>query len=206
MQPTNQVSPRKISRCIYCGSTTRGKGCRYGPHGVHFHPDDPRKCAYCGSTNYGRGCKINPTGDLHIHGINFNSMFKEELESYLNYKLFISELKKPFEQFEAYKLNIIDEHGNKIKTPITEQEHIAYNPYTKVLIKIKKYLGSKIDLIEAEQMLAKESCIVEDSKKYKIITSYKAKIDDIVNSLYKTLEEASTEGLTIEDIKKLIRA
>ncbi len=191
---------------MYCGSTTRGKGCRYGPHGVHFHPDDSTKCAYCGSPNYGRGCKVNPTSDLHIHGINYNSMFREQVEAYLNYKLFIDELKKPFKQFQAFKLNIIDENGNRIKRPLTEEEHAAYNPYIKTLIKIKKYLGSKTDLIDAEQMLVKESCVVENSKKHKMFLEYKTKIDNIVNELYKVLEEASTEGLSTEDVKSLIKA
>lgn len=206
MQPTNKASGKRISRCMYCGSTTRGKGCRYAPHGVHFHPDDPKKCAYCASPNYGRGCKVNPTSDIHVHGINYNSMFKEEVESYLDYKVFINELKKPFVEFQAYKLNIIDENGNKIKTPITEEEQQSYNPFIKTVIKLKRYLGSKLDLIEAEQTLAKESCVVENAVKYKLMLEYKEKVQSLVNELYKTFDEASSKGLTLNDIKDLIRA
>lgn len=206
MQPTNKASAKRISRCMYCGSTTRGKGCRYAPHGVHFHPDDPKKCAYCASPNYGRGCKVNPTSDIHVHGINYNSMFKEEVESYLDYKVFINELKKPFVEFQAYKLNIIDENGNKIKTPITEEEQQAYNPFIKTVIKLKRYLGSKLDLIEAEQTLAKESCVVESAVKYKLMLGYKEKVQSLVNELYKTFDEASSKGLALNDIKDLIRA
>ena len=98
---------QQISRCMYCSSTSYGKGCRYGPHGVHFHPDDAKKCSYCGSTSFGRGCKVNPFDDLHLHGINYNSMFKESLKN----SFMIEQLNKDFKDYEAYKLGIIDENG-----------------------------------------------------------------------------------------------
>jgi hypothetical protein len=37
--------------------------------------------------------------------------------------------------------------GDKIKDPVTEQEQLAYSPETKTILKVKKYLGSKLDLI-----------------------------------------------------------
>jgi hypothetical protein len=74
------VIKQAISRCMYCNSTSYGKGCRYAPGGVHFHPNDPKKCSYCGSTSFGNGCKLNPFDNLHLHGINYNSMFKESLK------------------------------------------------------------------------------------------------------------------------------
>ena len=75
------VTKQQLSRCMYCGSTSYGKGCRYAPHGVHFHPGDAKKCSYCGSNSFGKGCKLNPFDDLHLHGINYNSMFKESLKN-----------------------------------------------------------------------------------------------------------------------------
>ena len=33
---------RSISRCMYCNSTSYGKGCKYAPKGVHFHQDDSK--------------------------------------------------------------------------------------------------------------------------------------------------------------------
>jgi len=192
---------------MYCGSVDRGKGCRYAPHGVHFHPDDSTKCAYCGSASYGRGCKLNPVNDLHVHGTSYNNMFRESVQSFLDNSVLINELKKDFKQFPAYKLGIIDQNGNKIKNPITEQEKVAFGPFVKTVIKLKKYLGAKTDLIEAGALLEHNSVPVqEDIVKYKKVLEYQDKVSDIVNELYKTLDEAQQEGLSLDDIKKLIKA
>lgn len=205
MQAHNKAKQR--SRCMYCGSVDRGKGCRYAPHGVHFHPDDSTKCAYCGSASYGRGCKLNPANDLHVHGTSYNNMFRESVQSFLDNSVLINELKKDFKQFPAYKLGIIDQNGNKIKNPITEQEKVAFGPFVKTVIKLKKYLGAKTDLIEAGALLEHNSVPVqEDIVKYKKVLEYQDKVSDIVNELYKTLDEAQQEGLSLDDIKKLIKA
>jgi hypothetical protein len=104
---------RPISRCMYCNSTSYGKGCKFAPKSVHFHPEDPKKCSYCGSTSFGRGCKLNPFGDIHLHGIDYNKMFNESLKN----KFLLSMLNKEFKNFEAYKLGIINEKGDKIINP-----------------------------------------------------------------------------------------
>jgi predicted nucleic-acid-binding Zn-ribbon protein len=70
----------KVSRCVFCGSTSYGRGCRYGPKGHHFHPDDSSRCSWCGSTSYGLGCRLNPNGKEHVHGIQYNAMIKEKYE------------------------------------------------------------------------------------------------------------------------------
>ena len=72
---------KPVSRCLYCNSTSYGKGCRFAPKGVHFHPQDPKKCSYCGSTSYGKGCKLNPFSDIHLHGIDYNKMFNESMKN-----------------------------------------------------------------------------------------------------------------------------
>lgn len=192
---------------MYCGSADRGKGCRYAPHGVHFHPDDFTKCAYCGSASYGRGCKLNPVNDLHVHGTSYNNMFRESVQSFLDNKILLKELKKDFTEFPCYKLGIIDLNGNKIKNPITEQEKVAFGPFVKTVIKLKKYLGAKIDLLEASSLLENSSIpIQEDIEKYKKILEYKDKVSGVINELYKTLNEAQQEGLSLDDIKTLLKA
>ena len=205
-QPPSQLKTQK-SRCVYCGSTDFGKGCRFGPHGVHFHPNNGTKCAYCGSSSYGRGCKLNPTSDLHVHGINYNSMFKEQIQSFLDHRVFLNELKKDYKDFECCKLGIIDQNGNKIKNPITEQEKLSFGPMVKTVLRLKKYLGSKVDLLEASELLEKNSIpFQEDIVKYKKILEYKDKIDTITNELYKTLDEAQQDGIPLDEIKKLVKA
>jgi len=204
MQPTNQPLKQK-SRCMYCGSPNRGKGCPYGPHNVHFH-QDATGCSYCGSPNYGRGCKINPEGDLHMRGSVFNNMYRESLQSYLDSEIFLKELKKDFSEFECYTLGIIDNKGIKIKTPLTEQEQISYSPMIRTIIRLKRFLGTKTDLLEATSLLEKQTIKSENITKYKRFLEYQDKIDDVIEELHKTLNEASREGFTFEDIKKLIKA
>ena len=206
MQPTNKLRSQK-SRCVFCGSVDHGKGCRFGPHGVHFHPDDSTKCSYCGSTDYGKGCKINPTSNLHIHGGVFNNMYKEYVQSFLDNSILLNELKKDYTKFQCYSLGIIDEQGNKIKNPVTEQEQISYSSFTKTILRLKKYLGSKIQLIEANNSLEKLSVpLNEDIEHFKKLLTYQDKIDTIVNELYKTLNEAHENGLPLEEVKRLVRA
>jgi hypothetical protein len=205
MQPTNKPKTQR-SRCTFCGSTDRGKGCRFGPHGVHFHPDDTTKCAYCGSSDYGKGCRINPTSNLHIHGSVYNNMYKETVQSFLDNNILLKELKKNYKEFQCYALGIIDENGNKIKNPVTESEQLSYTPFTKTVLKLKKYLGSKIELMEASECLDTAINLNENIEHYKKVLMYQDKVESIVNELYKTLDEAQQDGLPLEDIKKLVKA
>jgi len=206
MQPTNKNKTQQ-NRCTFCGSTDHGKGCRYGPHGVHFHPDDSTKCSYCGSPDYGKGCKLNPTSNLHIHGGVYNNMYKESVQSFLDNTILLKELKKEYKDFQCYELGIIDERGNKIKNPITEQEQIAYSSFTRTILKLKKYLGAKTELMDAGNSLEKLSVpINENIEHYKKVLMYQDKVDTIINELYKTLDEAQQDGLPLEDVKKLIQA
>ena len=56
-----------FAKCDYCGSTSMGSGCSYGPNKVHRHSDaPPEKCIYCGSTSYGSGCSYSPY-KVHEH-------------------------------------------------------------------------------------------------------------------------------------------
>ena len=206
MQPTNQRLKSAHSRCTYCGSISYGKGCRFGPNNTHFHPDNSLKCSYCGSSSYGKGCKLNPINDLHVHGGTFNNMIKDSLQSFLDHSVLLSELKKSYAQFNCYKLGIIDESGNKIKTPITEEEKRSFGPMVKTILKLKKYLGSKVELIEASESLESSIALNENIEHYKKVLEYQDRVESIVNELYKVLDEAQQDGLPLEDIKKLVKA
>lgn len=206
MQPTNKFKTQK-SRCTFCGSTDHGKGCRFGPHGAHFHPDDSTKCAYCGSSDYGKGCRLNPTSNLHVHGAVFNSMYKESVQSFLDSSVLINELKKDYKEFQCYALGIIDESGNKIRTPVTEQEHASYSSFTKTILRLKKYLGPKLELMEASNSLeASTIALNENIEYYKKVLQYQDTIETIINELYETINKAQEDGLRSEDVKKLIKA
>jgi hypothetical protein len=196
-----KVFKSPVSRCLYCNAASYGKGCRYAPSGVHFHPDDPKKCSYCGSTSYGRGCRLNPFSDLHLHGIDYNKMFNETLKN----KFLTQQLNKSFTDFEAYKLGIINEVGNKIKEPITEQELAAYSPETKTILKIKKYLGSKLDLINQTAILENASKTEYNKETHKTFLEYEQKINNIFAQLHETADNALKDGLTLEQVQALLQ-
>jgi len=190
----------KVSRCVFCGSTSYGRGCRYGPKGHHFHPDDSSRCSWCGSTSYGLGCRLNPNGKEHVHGIEYNAMIKENM----NKRFLLKELNKDYKEFEAYKLGIINDSGDKIKEPVTEQEQAAYSPETKTILKIKKYLGSKLDLINQTAVLESASKLNYNKDNHKKVLEYEQKINDIIAELHKTTDEALKEGLTLEQVQALL--
>jgi hypothetical protein len=191
---------KPVSRCLYCNSTSYGKGCRFAPKGVHFHPQDPKKCSYCGSNSYGKGCKLNPFSDIHLHGIDYNKMFNESMKN----KFLLSSLNKNFKEFEAYKLGIINANGDKIKEPVTEQEQAAYSPETKTILKVKKYLGSKLDLINQTAILESASKLNYNKDNHKKVLEYEQKINDIIADLHKTTDEALKDGLTLEQVQALL--
>lgn len=205
MEPINEAKQKSvftsISRCMYCGSPSYGKGCRYAPNGVHFHPNDAKKCAYCGSPNYGKGCKLNPNSEIHMHGINYNSMLNETLKN----KFLLNNLNKNYKDFEAYKLGIINSNGDKIKEPVTEQEQLAYSAETKTILKVKKYLGSKLDLINQTSILESASNLNYNKENHKKLLEYEQKINDAVSDVFKITEEALRDGLSIEQVQALLQ-
>lgn len=134
-------------------------------------------------------------------------MIKENVQSFLDHGVLLKELKRSFVEFECFKLGIIDEQGNKIKTPVTEQEKMSFSPMVRTVLKLKRYLGSKIDLIEAcGDFEHKVLNINENIEHYKKVIEYQDKIRLLVNELYKTLDEAYLDGLLMEDISKILKA
>lgn len=191
----------KVDRCVFCGSPAYGTGCRYGPKGHHFHPGDSKKCSWCGSPAFGPGCRLNPTGKNHVHGVEYNTMIRENLKN----KFLLNALNKNFTEFEAYKLGIINSNGDKIKEPVTEQEQLAYSPETKTVLKIKKYLGTKLDLINQTAILESTSKLNYNKENHKKILEYEEKINSIIADLDKTINEALSVGLSLEQVHSLLQ-
>jgi hypothetical protein len=191
----------KVTRCVFCGSPAYGKGCRYGPQGHHFHPDDPKKCSWCGSPAFGPGCRLNPNGKNHVHGIDYNTMIKENIKN----TFMLRELNKEFTGFEAYKLGIINANGDKIKEPVNEQEKAAYSPETKTILKIKKYLGPKLDLINQTAILESAFKLNYNKENHKKVLEFEQKINEIIAELHKTTDEALKEGLSLEQVQSLLQ-
>ena len=180
------------SRCVYCASTNFGSGCRYSPKGVHMHPDDPKRCTYCGSANYGRGCRYSPDG-VHIHGIQFNGMMKEHVSSLMTNNILLYLLNKPILEFEAYKLNIINEEGTCIKKPTTIEEHNSYTAEIKTILQLKKLLGIKLEVLNCTLQL--ESTIENRDVNQSNQFYYQEQLEGIFNDLCTVIEQAQADGV-----------
>lgn len=194
------------NRCVFCGSLDYGKGCRFGPHGVHFHPEDTLKCAYCGSKDYGKGCRLNPTNNLHVHGGVYNNMYKESVQSFMDESLIINLLQQDYTDFECFKQGIIDSEGNKIKQPITEQEQNSYTSFVKTILRIKKFLGPKTDLLVLSKNLKESHSTSTDITKKIKFMKYRDRLNACVNNIHKTIDEAQQDGMSLEEINELLKA
>ncbi|NBO22610.1 hypothetical protein EBU94_04620 [bacterium] len=128
-------------------------------------------------------------------------MFNESLKN----KFLTQQLNKSFTDFEAYKLGIINEKGDKIKEPITEQEKATYSPETKTILKIKKYLGSKLDLINQTAILENTAKLGYNKDTHKTFLEYEQKINNIFAQLHETTNNAIKDGLTLEQIQALLQ-
>jgi hypothetical protein len=132
-------------------------------------------------------------------------MFNEKLQNSLHNQFILNELNKNFVDFEAYKLGIIDADGNKIKEPITEQEISSYSPVVKTLLKVKKYLGSKLDLINQTAILESETKLKYNKENHLAVLKYEEKINDVISQLHEVTSNALSEGLTVEQIEAMLQ-
>jgi hypothetical protein len=196
--------PHKKSRCVFCGQTSYGRTCKFAGNKIHFHPNDPKKCAYCGSTAFGSGCKYSPNG-IHVHGIQFNSMMAEDIQNTFFNNFLLQQLNRQITEFKAYKLGIIDEQGNKIKEPITEEEKLSYTSDVKTIIKLKRYLGSKLELINQTAILENQDKLNFCKEKYQKTLQYENAVKDILEQYLILMEKAVEDGLSIEQIKTLTK-
>ena len=202
-EKTTVIKP--VSRCMYCNSTSYGKGCRFAPGGVHFHGSDAKKCSYCGSPNYGKGCRLNPVEDTHVHGIQYNSMFTESIQSSIRKELLLRELTKPITEHKAYELGIIDCYGNKIKEPVTEEEMQSYLPLNRTILRIKRHLGSKLDVIAGTALFEDVLNIDYNKEHHKKILSYESKIRNKIDEIFEIIDNAISDGITFSELDELLQ-
>jgi len=62
-------------------------------------------------------------------------------------------LSKPFTEFAAFKMGLINEHGDILKRPETQDEKDAWSLQEQYVIKLKKLLGNKIDILNTSLYL-----------------------------------------------------
>lgn len=191
-------TPKKLS-CVYCGLPFYGKGCRFAPREIHVHAT-PGRCMYCGLTSIGAGCKFAPRG-IHVRFGDFGFIQSESfMIGYL-----LNRLSQPIIQFDAYKLGIIDEKGNLIRQPETDQERNACSILEMSLIDLKKRFQKNIDssINESLYKAALDQDRQFDQIKYQQEIEFKSKIEYIAKQFYNTINEFK-DKLTTEKIDQCI--
>lgn len=138
----------KITKCIYCNSTSHGRPCLFSPTNTHLHMGDPEKCIYCGSKYLGTGCMFNPYSKFHVRGPEFLNRIKEQVEktAILNYLLENLntqndlDYKSPLDRFYKRIVSVISSLGQ----PLMEALHLSEKPtYDKLskpqMIRVTEY-------------------------------------------------------------------
>ena len=132
-------------------------------------------------------------------------MLKERMVETMLNQFLLTELKKPFIEFEACKLQLIDDKGNRTKVPVTEEEKTAMSPFTKNLIRIKKYLGVKVDLVETLALSESQNAQDFNLDTFKKVLGYEQKINGVFEQFHQVVDEALKDGVSYECIEALIR-
>ncbi len=194
----------KRSKCSICGSEAYGRGCIYGPGGRHLHLDDLTRCSWCGSkTISGRGCIYSPTG---YHGIGSNLYTNMPTESFIT-SYFLKKLKTPFSDTKAYETGVINESGQLIKKPETDEEKASYTPFDSFIFKIKRLLKEKIDFINDSLFLEMVNNSISENSTIEVFEEelkLKRKLETIAKEFYSNIEEARDKKISEAVIDKIV--
>lgn len=194
----------KTSKCVFCGQTTYGKSCPWShfKNKLHLHTDDSSKCSFCGSSvKIGPGCAHSPTGK-HMVGANFfNSMVAESF--IMGYVM--SKLSEKIFESPAFKMGLIDESGNMIKKAETLEEQLAFSSVDAYVLKLKKLLGNKIELLNTSIYLEKavETSVVP-IELYEKEVQFKSEMNNWVKHFFVMAEKAYENNLPTPVIEKII--
>lgn len=205
---TNIVGTNRESKCLYCNSPSYGRGCPYSPHKLHVHIDDPKRCIYCSSQSVGTGCPYNPFSKIHVRGVEFNTMLKENVYNTFTAGLFLTRLTQPINETEAYKLGLISEEGRVIRNPETDSEKSALTSLDKYILKIRRMIGENIiELFKSNvllELMVEKNPSEFDSVKYQKEIKLQSKVDSLVNDIFDIYSESVHEGFSVNIIEKFI--
>jgi hypothetical protein len=133
-------------------------------------------------------------------------MVKDSVDNCIITGYLLKKLNMPITETAAYKMGIINEKGQKIKAPETNEEKMAYMPLDEYVIAIKNALGSKLDIIDSSIFLQKQNQLqLEDViKLYETEIALKLQLKDRIKDFYQTIKEAQKQGLPDIVIEKII--
>jgi hypothetical protein len=132
-------------------------------------------------------------------------MINEKIKYMLRNQTLLQELLRPIEECQAHKLGVIDETGRKIKEPVSEAEKSSYSPLARTLVRIKRYLGSKLDLLTHTSLLESSSSSTYNTKNHKQLLQLESDLNIKVNEIHEIIEEALNSGVMIEQIDDILQ-
>jgi len=204
----NIVGTNRQSKCLYCNSSSYGRGCPYSPHKLHIHIDDPQRCIYCSSHSVGSGCPYNPFSKIHVRGVEFNNMLKENVFNTFVAGLFLTRLTQPITEMECYKLGIIDESGHMIREAETKEELSAITSIDKYILKVKRLIGEDmISLFKSSALLesiAERSEGSFDSQSYAKEIAMQQRASGLVEDMFELFSESAQDGIPMETVENSI--
>lgn len=119
------------------------------------------------------------------------------VSAYLAYKL-ITLLAKPFKEWDAYKLGIIDEKGKSLRKPVALDEKQSFGMFERIVRKIKQVMNTAIGQSRTAAMLSTIYLIKEhDEDVARIVLNYCIKKDENLKETLKfsnRLKENLHEG------------
>jgi hypothetical protein len=143
------------------------------------------KCLLCGKST-------EPTTTL-----NLNEAF---ITAYI-----MKKLEEPFLGSEAFKLGIIDRNGNQIKVPQTLEEKLSFTAIDSYLIKIKKMLGNRSEMLNHAVYLEHVTNVSNlPIELYEKELEFKSELGIISKRFKECLSEAKENNLPTELIEKII--
>jgi hypothetical protein len=144
------------------------------------HPNDSKKCIYCGSLSIGPGCSFNPNGNIHVHGIDYNSMIRDSI------------------QHSTIIGYIIEKINTPIVKPGSTLERFVQN--------LQQLLGPKTCLVKGPLINEKHETVDKNEfiRQYTLELEIKKNINDKLNELKEIAESGHRSGISLEKIERII--
>jgi len=128
------------------------------------------------------------------------------IESVVTVAYLLRKLTEPIKESQAYQSNIINDKGQQIRN-LTESDKGIYTPVDAFVYKLRSLLGPKVDLLHNELALEYIRNYVTESSDLKLFEKeiiYFNKINNILEILNSTIQEAKHDGLPDLAIEKII--
>lgn len=194
------------TKCVYCGSTSVGKGCPISSHRTHVHLGDPTSCIYCKSKSIGAGCPYNPHGRNHVRGIEFNQMVNDSVGTGIIGGYVLDKLKTPITEMDAFKLGLINETGKIVKEPVTTEERHALGIVERYVLNLKSLAGSKLAMSDSlTRLQLEESVSMADYEKLSTESiNLRENISNLVGQFKSLVADAYLTGMSSAAIEKVL--